>query len=138
MSYYEDDIKIKQALPMAEGLSPMVRFHQQDGSYKYEDAQSNGWSVLYALVGQGTCDEVRFCLLDPTGGFELVDGAEVETVPTVKCIKCGQRMIPMKTRDDELSYTCNCGTTYDPNLAMSGRWNFDNCECTSSGEKEAE
>lgn len=128
MSYYEDDIKIKQLLPLPEGLSPMIRFDRKDGSKKYEDAQINGWSVLYALVRQGENDEVRFCLLDPNGDFELVEGTEVRNVPSVKCIKCGQKMTPREMDDHKVLYTCNCRAIYNPHLTMTRRWFFDNNE----------
>ena len=72
---------------------------------------------------------IRVWAIDPTGYPDELEDTKIRIVETVKCLKCGNRMIAEEAGADEYKYSCRCGTTYNPALPEKRRWNFDKCEC---------
>lgn len=103
--------EIKQIIPLPDNITPVISFHQDDGSQLWEDAARHGWIVQLALLAD---DEIHPVYVTPDGDSEVDENyTAVAFRPAIRCPKCGQKMWVLPHRSDytRLDYLCPCGVT---------------------------
>ena len=109
--------KIKQILPIPEGMTAMTGYKTKAGELYYTDAIAGGDIVFLALVKtEDGLEDTLFYVSDYFGYFQLVDENSkiyVMLAPTTYCQKCGKRMLAFTRPEDPeaVLYRCTCGET---------------------------
>ena len=116
-------LRIKQIMPIPDGLTVMIPVLEADRSTGMEEATQTQWTHLLALVdGEGEQDDgvvLYEMSADGTGNI-AEDGTCL--VREKKCRYCGQRMTPHKLPfDDRIRYTCRCSAEYATDM---DEWTF--------------
>ena len=126
------DPVIKQIISIPEGLTAMTRHEDKNGRKYYFDANANGETVVYALVGDESGDGLEFYAADCYGFGELeeYDPDYVMLTPTVHCQKCGRRMLANTTTKapGTVIYSCICGETISDHIFDEIRESCENPE----------
>ena len=117
---YNNQLKIKQMMPIPDGFEAMTVIVQEDGTEQFEATAGTLFPHCLVLLKDDIHgDRIELYELGPFG-TGVADDMKSILVPMKHCPKCGKRLVPHTHGLDEstLYYLCDCG--YNSETAEDG------------------